>query len=505
MSAATSAAFELGDHLAILPIAVPLFGAGIACLMPRPFLAWLVAAISSLAVAVLAVLLVFKVQEVGTISYALGGWAPPIGIEYRVDMVNAFVLMIVGGIGAVIMLFALDTVPQDVSPRLQPWFYAIYLLCLCGLLGMAVTGDAFNIFVFMEISSLATYVMIAMGRDRRALLAAYQYLIMGTIGATLYVLGIGLLYTVTGTLNLADIAGRIEGAYAEYPRAVVAALAFVLVGISLKLALFPLHVWLPNAYTFAPPFATVFLAATATKVAVYILVRMYFGVFGPAISVATLPVTQAIMLLALVAMFAASLIAFYENRVERMLAYSSVAQVGYIMLGIALANETGLTGGIVHIFNHAISKALLFVAIGAVVFRLGHTRINELAGIGRRMPITMAAFVVGGLSIIGVPGTAGFISKWNLALGAVQNGTPFIVFLIMASSIIAVLYMGRFIEIAYFRTPTGDCESARDPGPLIMAPMLVLAAAVIYFGFDTTYSADLARDAARVLLGTAAQ
>ncbi|MEO1794903.1 MAG: proton-conducting transporter membrane subunit, partial [Pseudomonadota bacterium] len=280
-----TAPFVLADHLPVLPIIVPLIGAAIAALMPRGWLAWAVATVSSVLVAILSVLLLLQVQETGTISYALGGWEPPLGIEYRVDTLNAFVLMIVGAIGAVIMLYALESVPQDVRPRQQPFFYAIYLLCLCGLLGMAVTGDAFNIFVFMEISSLATYVLIAMGRDKRALLAAYQYLIMGTIGATFYVLGIGLLYTVTGTLNLADIAGRIAEAYQVYPRAIIAALAFVIVGISLKLALFPLHVWLPNAYTFAPPFATVFLAATATKVAVYILLRMYFDVFGPAVSV----------------------------------------------------------------------------------------------------------------------------------------------------------------------------------------------------------------------------
>lgn len=500
MSATADAAFALKDHLPILVVVTPLIGAGVVAMVPRATLAWAVTTVVAIATAVLAVLLLFQVREHGVQTYALGGWKPPVGIGYRIDILNAYVLVIVAVLCAVIMPYALKSVPADVDDRSQPWFYAIYLLCLTGLLGMAASGDAFNVFVFMEISSLATYVLIAMGRDKRALVAAYQYLIMGTIGATFYVLGVGLLYIVTGTLNLADLSGRLGEAFALNPRPIMAALAFIVVGISLKLALFPLHVWLPNAYTFAPPFATVFLAATATKVAVYVLLRMYFSVFGVAINVSALPVTEALLVLSVAAMFLASILAFYENRVERILAYSSVAQIGYIMLGISLANEDGLTGGIAHIYNHAVSKALLFLSIGAVTYRLGHPYVEQLAGIGRKMPLTMATFVLGGLSIIGVPGTAGFVSKWYLGTGSVAAGTPLLVFLIVASSIIAVLYVGRIVEVAYFRPVSKDCANASDPPLTMMVPMLAMACAVVYFGIDPTYSADLAREAAKLLL-----
>ncbi|MEM9028054.1 MAG: monovalent cation/H+ antiporter subunit D family protein [Pseudomonadota bacterium] len=500
MSTASGAAFALKDHLAMLVVVTPLLGSGVVAMLPRGAASWVVTTAITFATMAFSILLLWEVQERGVISYAIGGWQPPIGIEYRVDILNAFVLAIVATMGAVTMPFALRSVPSDVNPASQPWFYAIYLLCLTGLLGMAVSGDAFNIFVFMEISSLATYVLIAMGRDKRALLAAYQYLIMGTIGATFYVLGVGLLYIVTGTLNLADIAGRIGDAYAVHPRPVMAALAFLIVGISLKLALFPLHVWLPNAYTFAPPFATVFLAATATKVAVYVLLRIYFGVFGAAIDVSALPIAEALLVLAIVAMFVASILAFYENRIERILAYSSVAQIGYIILGISLANENGLTGGIVHILNHAVSKALLFLAIGAVTYRLGHPYLEQLSGIGRKMPVTTAAFVLGGLSIIGVPGTAGFVSKWQLSMGAIDAEMPLLVFLIVASSIISVLYIGRIIEVAYFRPVSKDCERATDPGLTMLIPIALMAAATLYFGIDTALSADIARDAAKLIL-----
>lgn len=493
--------FELAEHLPAVIVVTPLIASAVVALIRHSRAAWLVSLLVAWSLPVFAVMLLVKVLDGGTISYALGGWKPPYGIEYRVDIVNAFVLLLVSSIGAIVMPYGLRSIEKEIEDDAQPWFYCIYLLCLCGLLGMAVTGDAFNIFVFMEVSSLATYVLIAMGRAKRALLSAYQYLIMGTIGATLYVLGVGLLYIVTGSLNLVDISERIGPAFDDQSRAIMAALAFILVGISLKLALFPLHVWLPNAYAFAPSFATIFLAATATKVAVYILLRLYFSVFGAAISLTQLPVTEVLLVLSLAAMFIASVLAVYEDSIERMLAYSSVAQIGYITLGIAIANQSGLTGSIVHILNHAVMKATLFAAIGAVVYSIGTSRISELGGLGQKMPLTMAAFVIGGLSIIGVPGTAGFISKWYLGVGAIEQTWWPVVFMMVASSVISVIYIGRVVEVAYFRPVSASCQEAKEPPLSMLIPILVLAAATIYFGFETSWTGDIAGKAAAELLG----
>ncbi|RMF00038.1 MAG: monovalent cation/H+ antiporter subunit D family protein, partial [Alphaproteobacteria bacterium] len=394
--------------------------------------------------------------------------------------------------------YAKQSVEAEIAPENHAWYYAIFLLCLSGLLGIAITGDAFNIFVFMEVSSLATYALIAMGKDRRALLAAYQYLIVGTIGASFYVIGVGFLYSMTGSLNLADIAGRI--AEIENSRPVLAALAFLTVGISLKLALFPLHVWLPNAYAYAPSMATVFLAATATKVAVYLMLRYFFSVFGASFVFEELPVTEILMLLSLAAMFGASIVAIFQANVKRMLAYSSVAQVGYITLGIALANQAGLTGGIVHLFNHAVMKGALFMALGGVAYRIGSVRIEDMAGLGRRMPITMGALVLAGLGIIGVPGTVGFISKWYLGLGAFEEGWWWLVLLLVASSLLAVVYIGRIVEVAYFREESRLARKASEPPAGLLVPTLVLVAATVYFGIDTSLSVGVAQRAAELLL-----
>jgi multicomponent Na+:H+ antiporter subunit D len=491
----------ISPHLPVLQIIVPLIGAFVAALLRRGSAAFALALIVSWIMPAIAGALLWQTLTSGPISYALGGWAPPWGIEYRVDVLNAFVLVLVSSVGAVIMPFAHRSVGSEIEPGRQAWFYCMYLLCLAGLLGITVTGDAFNAFVFLEISSLATYVLIAMGRDRRALLAAYQYLILGTIGATFYVIGVGFLYLMTGSLNIADVAVRLGPAADEQWRAIIAALAFVTVGLSLKLALFPLHVWLPNAYAYAPSVVTAFLAGTATKVAVYLIVRFFFSVFGVAVDFRALPVTEVLLALSIAAIFVASIIAVFESDLKRMFAYSSVAQIGYITLGIALANQAGLTGGLVHLFNHAVMKAALFLALGAIVFRLGTVRIEQLAGLGRKMPVTMFAFAVAGFGLVGTPGTAGFISKWYLAIGALERGWWWLVLLIVASSLIALVYVGRVVEVVWFRPAGAGVARASDPPPSMLLPIVVLAAATIYFGFDTGLTAEVAATAAKMLLG----
>ena len=487
-------------HLPALQVVIPLLGALLAGLLRRGSVAFALALVVSWIMPFISVAMLWQTLSSGPISYHLGGWEPPWGIEYRVDALNGFVLVLVSTVGAVIMPFARRSVAFEVAEGQQAWFYCMYLLCLTGLLGITVTGDAFNAFVFLEISSLSTYVLIALGHDRRALLSAFQYLVMGTIGATFYVIGVGLLYLLTGSLNMVDIAARLGPAWAENSRAIVAALAFVTVGISLKLALFPLHVWLPNAYAYAPSWVTTFLSATATKVAIYLLVRFYFSIFGVAIDFGALPVTEIIIALSVAAMFVASFIAVFETNLKRMLAFSSVAQIGYITLGIGLANQAGLTGGLVHVVNHALMKAALFLAAGAIFYRVGTVQLKELVGIGRKMPLTMAAFTIAGFGLVGTPGTSGFVSKWYLALGALDKGWWVLVFLIVGSSLIALVYVGRVLEVVWLREPSAAIAHANDPPLSMLLPLIVLATATIYFGIDTEWTAGIAGTAAKALL-----
>jgi multicomponent Na+:H+ antiporter subunit D len=488
------------EHLPALQVVLPLLAAPLIMFLVRwPTLAWGVTTAVCWATFLVAALLLEQVWTGGSISYAHGGWEPPWGIEYRVDVVNAFVLLIVAGISAVVMPFARDSVEHEVDADRIAWFYTAFLLANAGLLGIAITGDAFNIFVFFEISAIASYALIAMGRNRRAVLASFTYLIMGTIGTTFLLIGIGFLYMMTGTLNLADLAERLPEV--RDSTTIRAAFAFIAVGVSLKLALFPLHLWLPNAYTYAPSMVTVFLSATATKVAIYVLLRFFYSVFGAEFSFQILPMDDVLMVLALFGILIPSIVAIFQQSAKRMLAYSSVAQVGYIILGISFASSLGVMAAVLHLFNHAITKAALFMALGAIVYRIGSTRIDAMAGIARDMPWTMAAFVVGGLSLIGLPLTAGFITKWHLLLAALEAGFwPIAVFL-LATSLIAVIYVWKVIEAAYFRERPADAAPVREAPLALLLPTWGLAAASVFFGIHTTLPIGAATRAATILLG----
>ena len=321
------------SHISLLLVVVPLIAAPVVAILPRGRLPWAVAFIVAASCAVLAGMQLWAVLYEGAISYELGGWAPPWGIEYRIDAVNAFVALIVATIAAITLPYALLSAEREIPEDKIPLFYSAMLLCLTGLLGITQTGDIFNVFVFLEISSLASYALISLGRQRQAFTAAYQYLIMGTIGATFYLIGVGLVYSQTGSLNMQDLATILPGVL--HLNTVETGFAFIMVGIALKLAMFPLHLWLPNAYTYAPSVVTVFLAATATKVAVYVMLRILFTVFPQGFAVTT-PADELFIVAGIAGIITASVYAIYQENIKRLLAYSSVAQVGYMVLGIGL-------------------------------------------------------------------------------------------------------------------------------------------------------------------------
>tara|TARA_R110002111_G_scaffold84660_3_gene132892 strand:+ start:6040 stop:7530 length:1491 start_codon:yes stop_codon:yes gene_type:complete len=488
------------NHLSLLLVALPLLAAPIVAVLPNGRLPWALSTLVSWSVCYLAAWQLINVSSGQVISYELGGWTPPWGIEYRIDAANALVALIVSGIAALTLPYALKSVIKEIPHQQHALFYAAFMLCLTGLLGIAQTGDIFNLFVFLEISSLSSYALISLGKQRQALTAAYQYLIMGTIGATFFIIGVGLLYAMTGTLNMADLAQRLPELYEH--RTIHTAFAFIMVGFALKLALFPLHLWLPNAYTYAPTVVTIFLAATATKVAVYVMLRMVFTVFGFSF-IENTPTDELFLLLCVTAILSMSFYAIYQKDSKRLLAYSSVAQIAYMMLGIGLGSVLGVTATLVHLFNHALMKGALFMAIGALIYRVGSSRLEHFSGLGKQMPWTFAAIVIGGLSLIGVPGTAGFISKWYLVLAAIEQQHWLIVGVILMGSLLAVAYVWKIIEVLYFNA-TDEREqqnTAVKEAPLMMlVPMWVLVLANVYFGFNTELTVGTAQQAVQLLI-----
>lgn len=487
----------------ILVIIVPLLAAPVCAVFRGTLYPWLITTIISALTFWLSIDLMLQVMENGTVTYDLGGWAAPWGIEYVVDLLSAFMLVLISAISTGVLLYARESIANETRPVQLGLFFALYLLALTGMMGICITGDAFNVFVFLEIMSLSSYALIAMGArsDRRALTAAFQYLVIGTVGATFYLIGVGLIYLMTGTLNIADIAARLPDIAATRP--ILAAVAFIVVGISIKLALFPFHVWLPNGYTFAPTIVTAFFAGTATKVGVYLLIRFIFTVFKPDYSFAGLALSDVLVPLAVIGFVSMSAVAIYQSNLKRLLAYSSVAQLGYLVLGISLASEAGLTATLVHIFNHAIIKTGLFLSVGCMFFVVGSAWLKDLEGIGRRMPLTTFGFVLGGLGLIGMPLTAGFISKWYLAVAAFERHDFLgyaLVGLLMFSSLLAVLYIWRVVEVAYFRDPPEGYVVREAPLSLLI-PTWIFIIAGYYFGVETSFSVGISQTAAAFLMG----
>lgn len=483
-------------HLPVLIVVAPLIAAPLVAIMRGGRWPWAVATLVTWFSFLCSILLLAHVSSYGVVSYAMGGWEPPWGIEYRVDFANALLLVLITGIASVVLPYARLSIRQEVGEEKAPLFYSAQLLQILGLCGITATGDAFNVFVFLEISSLATYALIAMGRDRKALTSSFSYLVMGTIGATFYLIGVGFLYVMTGTLNMMDLAERLPEI--QDSATVRTAFAFIVTGISLKLALFPLHLWLPNAYTYSPSAVTAFMGATATKVAVYVLIRFIFTIFGVPFSFGQEPLAEVLIPLAIIGLLSASTVSIAQPNIKRMLAYSSVAQIGYIVLGIAMGTAMGLTAALLHMFNHGLMKGALFMTLGAVAYRMGGTNIEHMRGLARTMPLTFWAFVLGGLSLIGVPLTVGFVSKWHLILAAIELGWWPVIVVILLGSMLAVIYVGRVVEAGWFGEPENP-ERKEAPMSLLI-PVWILIAANLYFGIDTRLTVDIAEAAAAQLM-----
>lgn len=490
-------------HAPVLCVVMPMLFGPLLAVMPGGRMAWLVTILGTATALYFALITLGLVQssQLGVVSYYLGAWAPPLGIEFRFDALNAMILLLVTVIGFLASIFAWPTMMAEMGSQKLGMFFGAFMICFAGLLGVVATGDAFNLFVFLEISSLATYAIVAAGarRDRRALPAAFNYLIMGTLGASFYIIGIGFLYAATGTLNMADIADRLPGLTDS--RAVKVGFAFIIVGLGLKAAMWPLHQWLPNAYSYSPSFVTMFLSATATKVALYALVRFLFTVFQPQYTFEQASFSWILAPLGIAAMVVCSFQAVFQSDVRRVLAYSSVAQVGYMLLGISLATAAGVSAGLLHLLNHAMIKGALFMAIAGVVLTYQGTHIRDFAGLGKSAPWTMTAFAIAGLSLIGVPLTAGFMSKLQLGYALFAEGWWWAVVLVVFSSFLAVFYIGRILQAAFFQPLANPRKTHREAPLLILVPLWVLALANIYFGITADFPLGLARDAAVAALG----
>jgi multicomponent Na+:H+ antiporter subunit D len=470
-----------------LPVLVPalLFGGVIVTAlagMRSARVVWPLAMATVLAVAGVSARLLVTVLRHGPVTHVLGGWAPPIGIVFVVDALGAFMMAIIAGVATLVLLHARAAVRRE-SPEREAVFYPMLLVLLLGLSGMVLTGDLFNLYVFFEISSLAAYALIGVG-DRRAVVAAFRYVVLGTTGASFYLLGIGFLYFLTGTLNMADAASRIPGVL--HDPALVLSFVLVVVGVALKMAVFPMHAWLGDAYTCGSTTSTAIIAPIMTKVAAYVVLRMVWSVYGIAPFRTELPLGTTLAWLSGAGIVVGSLLALAQRDVKRMLAYSSIAQVSYIGLGIGIAQPWAVIGALLHVVNHAVMKCCLFLVAGVVELETGRRDVEAWAGLGRRFPWTFAAFTMAGLAMIGIPPTGGFFSKWYLVVGGLAAHEWALTALLVASGVLTAAYMFRVFERIWAR-PAPEALVVRPLGALGRIPIMVLGVGVLALGLANAW------------------
>jgi multicomponent Na+:H+ antiporter subunit D len=472
----------VGEHSSILVVVIPLiasitnvFIALVRKSLCYPFFVFILGICFLLSMDIL-----YTVINFGTVKYKLGGWMPPWGIEYVVDHLNAFVIAIVATISFVVAIYAKESIKKEIAKPRLPYFYSTYLLLVAGLIGIVITGDIFNLFVFLEIASLAGYALIAIG-EKRSVLASFNYIIMGTIGACFYLLGVGYIYIITGSLNIADLTRLLPPLYES--KVTLAALAFFVIGVAIKIALFPLHRWLPDSYTFAPSAVSAFASATVTKVGIYVLIRISYTLFEPRFLTEITPLSTILVWWATIAIFFGSTIALGQIDFKRTLSYILVAEVGYIVLGVSLGNKEGFIGAVLHILNDAVMIACLFMIAGGLFYRIGRRNLTDFTGLKKYMPITMTAFLVTSLSMIGVPPTAGFFSKWYLILGAIRAEQWISASALIFSSLVNAIIFFKLLEKVYFSKKEAIPKYNFRELPLSMlTPIVLMGLAVLVLG-----------------------
>jgi len=456
----------------VLLIAVPL---GLAFAIPLFALFWKAAVkyIPPVALAfnlVVSLLLLPRVLE-NSIIVSIGGWQPPFCINLVAGPVGVLFSTIIALVGLLVSVYALDYIKEGATEK----YHMLYLLLLTGATGVVLTGDIFNLFVFFEILCISSYSLVAYLRDKASIESAVKYLIQGAVGSSLLLIGIGLLYGLFGTLNMADIAQSIRSVS---PVSVFVPMVLIVAGLGIEAAIFPLNAWLPDAHSSAPSSISAILSGIAIEVGLYAVVRVIFTIFG---AQSFLPF---LALLGILTLLVGEMCAFCQNNIKRMLAYSSIGQIGLILFALAIATSYGVTSGLFQLVSHTLSKALLFLAAGYMIYRAGSMEISALEGMGKKMPLTCLAFTIGVFSLVGLPPFVGFPSKFLIVRAALATKeTYFIVLLGLAllGTVIEGAYFFRIIQVLYFKGEKSN--PGREEAPVVaLIPMFIFVVLIVVVG-----------------------
>ena len=437
-----------------------------------------------ISVAVLAVMVpisilnLYNIIQNGEIRYVFSGWTVPFGIEWVADGLASIILVLMSVLGLLGVVFAGTASPKTLGGRIVH-FYTLILLLISALTGMVFTRDLFNLFVFLEVAAISSYALVGVAGGR-ALFAAFRYLILGTLGASLYLLGVSYLYAVSGTLNMTDMVDRLPLILSS--KALVAGLLFMFIGLGIKMALVPFHAWMPEAYTYAPDSISPILASLVTKVALLAWVRIIYWVLNAPVVIFNIPILLLVAALGAMAAVIGAFLALAQRDIKMMFAYGGISHIGIILIGIGQGNLTGYVGGVFYLLNDAVMQAALFFLAGVASCHYGVRNIDDLGRVGKQAPWLIGSLIVLAFGMIGLPPTGGFFGKWNIILGAFEAGSYFSVAAVLLSTLLTLAYFVKLFE-GIFRQPSTPSKVQFGEIPFSFKLTLgVTSAAIIILG-----------------------
>jgi len=465
-------------HILPLFMAIPLGAAFVLVLMGKvkEIVSDVLVNSAALCLVILSLVLIPLLKSEGVFVYTMGRWFPPKGINLVLDGLSLLMLIIINTVTFFSLLYSVSYIKRFTA---KSKFYSLVMLMLAGMNGVVLTGDFFNLFVFLEIASIASYALVAFGVEAEELEASFKYMVMSSVASILILFSVGLLYGLTGSLNMADISGIIQGKHN-----LLLSFSFVLflAGFGLKAAIIPFHAWLPDAHPSAPAPISAMLSGVLIKaLGIYTIMRVFFNVFGMNIQL-----NWSFMILGIISMMGGGILALQQKDFKRLLAYSSVSQIGYIMIGLGCGNYWGILGAIFHLFNHATFKSLLFLNSGAVEYSTGTRKLEEMGGLSKVMPVTGATSTIGSLSISGIPPFNGFWSKLFIIIGLVQAGRFVLAVLTVLVSVLTLAYYLRVQRFAFFGTLKERWSRIKEvPGimcfSMIMLAIICIGAGILFY------------------------
>ncbi|MBQ0041109.1 MAG: monovalent cation/H+ antiporter subunit D family protein [Clostridiales bacterium] len=440
---------------------------------------------------IMSVFVLAQVITTGTIHYHMGNYDMPLGIEFVIDTVNGLIVVLVSLIGFLTLLFS-DNFGYKFKTRLTKGAAnTVLTLLIVGLLGMTLTGDVFNLYVFLEITSLSAYCLIALGGER-GIFSAFRYLLVGTVAATFYLLGVAILYGVTGTLNMADMADILNEGGKD--QAMLLAICFLVPAFGIKMALFPFHGWQPSAYSYSEAGAAPLITGVMGKIPAYAMFRYLYCIYGTDFKYFN-SILVIVGVFSVFGMLYGSIRAIAQTDIRKILAYSSVAQIGYISLGFAIGTPIALCGAFLHMLGHAFMKGGLFFCTGAIRHKFGTVNIEDFGRIYKKMPLTCGTLTIAALSMVGIPPTVGFFSKWYLGSAAAMQGEWIYLAVLVISSLLNAIYFFRLIEKVFINEDKSLKERVYDEfktcGWKLVLPVVVCFIAILGLGLANVKIIDI--------------